>query len=238
MKAHARRVRIRRKDLRQPDEFTTLAGQAGAWISAHRTTAILAGAILLVVLVGGAGMARYRAARDESAAGEFRTAHQAFQGGKLQEAAAAFEVIAGEYPGTPFGRLSRLYLGHALARQGENAAAADAYQSYLDTSIEAVYLRQEALAGLGHAREAAGDATGALEAYEAASDLGGPYRTDALLGIARLKEASGDQAAAVAIYARLLEETADGELKAMLMGKLPPEARAKDAADEDTPIEP
>ena len=102
-----------------------------------------------------------------------------FQGGKYPEAAAGFAPSLRSCPGTPFGRLARLYRGHALARQGDAAAAAVAYGEYLAIDPETAYLRQEALVGLGRAKEVAGDATGALEAYTQAAALEGPFRTDA-----------------------------------------------------------
>ena len=221
MPQHTKRSRFRRKDLRQPDEFETLTGRALAWARDRQQIVLgvlaAAAAVALVALV----VSRVGASRAAAAGDAFRGAYATFQAGKFTEAADAFSTVAHDYPRTAFGRLAGLYRGHALARQAAAGDAATAYTEYLATSPEA-YLRQEALAGLGRAREASGDAAGALEAYSEAGGLGGPFRSDALLSAARLHEAAGRPDQAREIYARLLKEAADPELRALLVAKLPP----------------
>src|SRR5437773_8300658 len=185
MPRHARRLKIRRKDLRKPDEFETLTGQAVA----------------------------------------FRSAQESFDEGKFQEAAQGFAYVAERYPGAPFGRLAVLYRAHALARQGDQAAAATAYGEYLASTAVPDYLRQEALVGLARAKEAAGDMAGALDAYTQAGALPGAYRDDALLSAARLEQAAGHAERAQAIYAGLLKDAADPATKAFVAAKVPGAAR-------------
>src|SRR5262245_25572061 len=78
MPQHARRLKVRRKDLRKPDEFETLTGQAVDWAQQNRPivfavagVAILAALIALVV-------GRWRNSRNESAATMFLNAQAAF----------------------------------------------------------------------------------------------------------------------------------------------------------------
>jgi len=226
MPRHAKRIKIRRKALRRPDEFTTLTGRAVAWLGDHRALALGSAAVALVLALGAFGLGHYRAARFETAARDFRAAYDTFQAGKFGEAADAFTRLAGAYPRTPFGRLARLYRGHAVARQGDGAAAATAYGEYLATASGPLYLRQEALADLARAREASGDSAGAIEAYTQAGALEGPYRTDALLGAARLHEVAGQEDKAREIYAGLLKEGPEPDLRALLLTKLPKESTA------------
>jgi len=233
MPQHTKRIKIRRKDLRKPDEFETLTGQALDWAEKHRALVLgVAGALVLVALAGLA-IARWRAGRSEAAAVAFRAAQSQFDAARYRDAAGAFAEVASGHPHTPFGRLAGLYRAHALARQGDAAGAATAYGEYLATSPDAEYLRQEALTGLARARESAGDTAGALEAYTQAGDLRGPYRTDALLGAARLHENAGHGDQARDIYARLLKDVSDPETRALLVAKLPPGHRPE--SDEPTP---
>jgi tetratricopeptide (TPR) repeat protein len=221
MPQHPKRVKIRRKDLRQPDEFETLTGRALAW--AEENSRLLLGvlgavaAVAVVVLL----VNRVGAARNASAAEAFRRAKVTFDAGQMAEAASGFEGVSRDYPRAPFGRLAALYRGHALARQNQAAEAATAYSEYL-ASASVSYLRQEALTGLGRAKEATGDTAGALEAYAEAGNLDGAFRTDALLNAARLHEAAGHGDQAREIYARLLKESPDAELRSLLLAKLPP----------------
>jgi tetratricopeptide (TPR) repeat protein len=222
MPQHAKRVKIRRKDLRQPDEFETLTGQALAWAEEHRQLLLAAVGIVLVIAAGVLLVGRARAARNEAAATDFRAAHELFQASKWPEAATAFDDVTIKYPSAPFGRLARLYRGHALARGGDAAAAANAYTDYVASEPDAAYLRQEALAGLGRAKEGVGDTAGALDAYTQASELDGPYRTDAMLGAARMHERAGAADKARDIYVKLQAENPQGDLRALLASKVPP----------------
>lgn len=221
MAQHAKRLKIRRKDLRQPDEFETLTGKALSWAEDNRGIVIgIASALValaLIMLVVG----RVRSTRNETAAIAFRGAHDQFEASKFNEAADAFAELAREYPSTPFGRLAGLYRGHALARQGDAAGAGSAYADFLASTSDDGYLRQEALTGLGRAREATNDSAGALEAYTQAAALEGPFRTDARLGAARMHEAAGHADEARAIYTELLKGSPDADLKAFLATKVP-----------------
>lgn len=225
----AKRTRVRRKDIRQPDEFETLTAKTAVWAREHQSIAV--GAVAAVVVIGLVALlvSRTRASRAELASVDFQVAHSAFQAGKYPEAAAGFSALSEKLPATPFGRLARLYRGHALERQGDAAAAAVAYGEYLAIDPETDYLRQEALVGLGHTKEAAGDAAGALDAYTQAAALEGPFRTDAGLSAARLHEAAGRSAEAQAIYQRLLKEAPDPDVQNLLRTKVPAEVAAADA---------
>jgi len=226
MPQHAKRLKVRRKDLRKPDEFETLTGQVVDWADANRS---LVGAIAIGILVIAAialGVARWRAGRDAAASADFQAARARFAAGSFDEAANGFEQVASDYPRAPFGRLARLYRAHALAGKGDAAAAATAYTEYLASSPPTDYLRQEALSGLGHAQQASGDAKAALESFTQAGAIAGPFRNDALLAAARLHEAAGENDKAREIYASLLPNANDPEFKAFLESKVPPGTRA------------
>jgi tetratricopeptide (TPR) repeat protein len=220
MPQHARRLKVRRKDLRKPDEFETLTGQVVDWAQENRPVVVVVAVVAVVAALVALGVARWRSNRNEAAATMFVNAQAAFAESNWTDAAQRFAEVAEEYPSAPFGRLAKLYRAHALERQGDHAAAAAAYAEYLASDPRTEYLRQEALLGLGHAKEAGGDTTGALDAYTQAGVLGGPYRTDALLASARLEAASGRVDEARAVYESLLKDASDEETKALLRQKL------------------
>jgi tetratricopeptide (TPR) repeat protein len=222
MPQHAKRVKIRRKDLRQPDEFETVTGQLVDWADNHRP-ALLAGAIAVALIaIGFLGVNRWRASENAAAASDFRAAHALFDAGKYDEATTAFNALIVDYSRTPAGDLARLYRAHTIARGGEAADAVTAYTEYLASSPASPYLQQEALTGLGYAKEAADDKAGALEAYAQAGAMDGPFQQDAMLAEARLREAKGETARAREIYTKLLETLPEGDLRALVISKLPP----------------
>jgi hypothetical protein len=221
MPQHAKRIKIRRKELRQPDEFETLTGRAVDWASENQVILAVAATAIIVAAAIVFGFSQWRAAQASRAAIEFDGAYQVFEAGRNKEAAEKFALVSDTYPRASSGRLARLYRAHALLREGQATAAAAAYDEYMTFGPPTPYLRQETLAALGHAREAAGDAPGALEAYRQASEIEGPFKQDSLLGVARLQEAAGRAADARAIYSDLLKTTSDADLKAFLLTKVP-----------------
>lgn len=219
--ATTERVKIDRKSLRQPDEFQTLTTQAAEWAQRHQTTLVAAGVALVVIALAAGGIAWWRGRQAEAASIRFRSAHQAFQASRWPEAAEGFASVAADYGSTPYGELATLYRGHALARSGDAAGAAAAYGEYLAAGPETEYLRQEALASLGRAREASGDTAGAREAYDEAAATPGPFRIEARLGLARMAEAAGDTERARTIYTEMLADAPAGPLRAFLEAKAP-----------------
>lgn len=219
--AAADRVKINRKALREPDEFQTLTAQLVAWVDEHRSLFVAAavGAAVAVAVI--AGVRWYRGTQSEAAALQFQQAQKLFDESKFAEASDAFGAIADHYGSTSFGSLASLYRGHALARKGDAAAAAGAYDAFLAAGPPTDYLRQAALSGLAHQREIQGDGKGALDAYTEAGTLSGPYRNDAKLGAARLHEAAGQTDQAKALYKELLAADPDPELRTFLQAKVP-----------------
>ncbi|MCW5891809.1 MAG: tetratricopeptide repeat protein [bacterium] len=219
--ATSERVKIDRKALRQPDEFQTLTTQAAAWAQEHQTTLVAVGVALVVLALAAGGIGWWRGRQAEAASIRFRSAHQAFEASRWAEAAEGFASVRADYGSTPYGRLASLYRGHALARAGDAAGAATAYGEYLAAGPETEYLRQEALASLGRAREASGDAAAARDAFDQAAAMPGPFRVEARLGQARLAEAAGDTERVRTIYGEMLAEAPAGPLRAFLEAKAP-----------------
>jgi tetratricopeptide (TPR) repeat protein len=236
MPQHAKRVRISRKALREPDEFQTLTTRAGIWIQAHQALALGVTGVLVAVLAVVVGVGWYRNARAATAAARFQEGRTLFETGKAGEAAVVFAEVTDHYGNTPFGRIAGLYRAYALAKQDDAAGAATAYGEYLASGPPADYLRQAALNGLGHAKEASGDTAGAIQAYTEAGGLAGPYQTDALLAAARLHEAAGALEQSRALYAEVLKLDPSPEVKTLVQAKLPqtppsPAAEPKAAAE-------
>ena len=215
------RHRLRRKDLRGPDEFVTATNQVTTWATTHQTTLVAACAVVVVLAAGAIGWARYAASQVAAASRDFHAARVTFDAAKFAEAAPQFAALTDAYPQTTFGRLAIMYRGHALVRQGDAAGGIAAYEEFLATKPPADYVRQEALVALGHAREAKGDASGALTAYTDATQIDGPFRGEARLGAARLEEAAGRPEKAQALYAAAVEDVTDGPLKDFIASKLP-----------------
>jgi tetratricopeptide (TPR) repeat protein len=226
--AEAKHYKLTRKELRDPDEFQVRTGQAVDWLRANQSAVV--GAVSAVVALAAVILAVnwYSARRADAAATRLQSAQSMFEDKKYAESATEFAAIASEYGGTPAGELASLYRARALAAQPDPAGAATAYTEYLAGTPATDYLRQEALLGLGRAREAQNDTAGAMDAYRQAADVTGPFGTQARLVLARLEEAAGNGEKARALYVEVLKAPdLDGDTRQSILNRLPPDARPK-----------
>jgi predicted negative regulator of RcsB-dependent stress response len=212
--------RIRRKELRQPDEFVTLSRRAVAYLDENRTVffMVLGGAVLLLVAV--LAFRAVRSSRQASAAQAYGHAHTLLDDKKYPEAATAFQQLADGYTSTSYATLAQLEAANALLMAGKPAEAAPAYQKFLDAGPPTDYLRQLALVRLGHAEEQNEKPAEAARAYASAAEMTGPYAEEALAGQARVAEAAGDTKAATDLYVRFLEKYPESNRRALVTSRL------------------
>jgi len=200
------RLKIRRKDLRRPDEFMEFTGRAWQWVLDNRRLTISVAVSVVVLMASVAGLRQYKAHRDFVASEAFRKATALLDSGDTHSLTTALNEVPsiGTYPG-----LTDLYRGYAALTEADPAAAAESFRSAAKHSDLPPYLRQRALYGLGTALAAQGDVAGALAQLEQAAELPGPFSIDARLQAARLSQTAGDLAKARSLY-QLAMEDADG----------------------------
>jgi hypothetical protein len=200
------RFKIRRKDLRRPDEFVEFTGRAWQWVLDNRKATITLAVSVVVLVAAVSGFRRYRSYREFAAAEAFRKATALLAEGDATAAVAAFEAVprVGAYA-----VLANLYRGQAALKDGDASTAADAFRSVASDSEMPPYLRQRALYGLARALAEQDDTAGALARYEEAANLPGPFNVDARLAAARLSQAQGDSSKARVLYERALTDAED-----------------------------
>jgi hypothetical protein len=200
--------RIRRKDLRQPDEFMEVTGRVWQWLVANQRN-VYAAAIAVAVLVAGlAGMRSYQNSRLQAASNAFRRATTLLADGNDAAAIEALDEVA---PVANYGALAGLYRGYAALDTDDAPGAVTAFEEVAGQVRLPVYLRQEALYNLAFAQSQAGNADDALSSYVAAGELPGPFRVDALLNAGELSRAAGREDAAREFYERAVNDAqADG----------------------------
>ena len=216
----ARTERIRRKELRQPDEFVTLSRRAVAYAEENRTAFFMAVGGLVVLLAAILIFRSVRSSRETSASQAYAQAHALLDDKKYDDAATAFRQVADGYSSTGYANLAQLEAGNALLLAGKAGEAAVEYQKFLDAGPPTDYLRQLALVRLGYAQEQDGKLAEAGQTFASAAALQGPYAEEALAGQARVAEASGDTAAAKDLYARFLEKFPDSDRRALATSRL------------------
>ena len=236
--ATANHYKVSRKALREPDEFQTLTAQAADWVRDNQSLVIsvVAGAVAIGAVIVALNWNSQRQAN--AAAIQLQTAQGLFVAKSYAQAAAEFAAVTSAYPRTPAGRIASLYRAHALAEQPDPTAAATAYAEYLASSPATDYLRQEALVGLAHAKEATNDLDGARDAYRQATEIAGPFRTPSQLGLARLEDAAGHTEQARTLYAEALKAPdLDDDTRQAITARVPGAAAPADAAPAAAAVE-
>lgn len=215
----ARPARIRRKDLKRPDEFVTTTAQALAWAQSNQRTLALVGGAVLAVMVAGGVFAAVRHARTRDANEDLARALVAYRDPKSTDAARQLSEVGQRWTGTTVGTVAQL-LGVSAELRNNNAETALVVLDSAQTSGLPQYLQQQVLIGEGYALDAKGKPSEAWAKYAAASALGGPYSYTALLAEARGREAGGDPQKAKELYERIKRDFPDGPDRELIDGKL------------------
>ncbi|MGH9891437.1 MAG: tetratricopeptide repeat protein [bacterium] len=172
--------KLRRKDLKQPDEFVTLTQRAVEYARENERQVTLGtlGIVLLVALA--LGVRTYRDWQAESSREAFADAYRRFAAGELERAVEGFRYVRANWSNTPSGELAAIYAGSALIELGKLDDARVAFGEVADTTDEPS-LRQIALYNLGLLHRRTGSVEEAERQLQSAADIDGPLRGAAWL---------------------------------------------------------
>jgi hypothetical protein len=178
----ARDPKIRRKDLKSPDEFQTATQRVLAYARAHERETLIAfgGFVVLIAVV--LGVRGYRSWQNDRAAEAFREAFRAYAAEDLTKARQGFEAVSERWGGN-WGGLALVYLGDTASQSHDAAAARSAFERALAATREPT-LQQIAEYNLGVLKRNAGDAAAADEHFRRAAGTDGPLRAPALVALA------------------------------------------------------
>jgi len=198
------RRRLRRKELREADEFILWTTRLARYLRAHAAAAIWTGAAaaLLTTAIGAVAAFRHIQARNANEA--LAPAIAALDAGRAADAARLLNERASGWRNSPVHALGELYLASAEIAEGRYADARLRLQRLLP-DLRRAYLRQLALLSLGYALEGEGDSASAAERFRQAAEIDGPYRAQALLGQARNAELANDLPGARRAYSAFLD---------------------------------
>jgi tetratricopeptide (TPR) repeat protein len=201
----AEKGRLTRKEIKQPDEFITLSGQALTWIRANQqlVTVIGVGLAILVAVIGIAGA--YRAAQRRDANADLARALSKYDGSDFGAAATQLDEVATRWSGTQIASLASLLAANSALRAGEADKALAALGGIQSAGLP-VYLQQQRFVAWGAALEAKAQWADAATKYQDAAALSGPYTGEAIVGQARAQEKAGDAAKAKELYRQAYEQ--------------------------------
>src|SRR5258708_7168610 len=120
------RRKITQKELRAPDEFTTLIDSAREFLFNNLTQVLVSAGLVVAIAVIVVGVYYYERHRDNLASAQFYSAITALNAGHNKDAEAQFKKLADEEPGRRLGRLARFYMASAYLGDNDLANARDA----------------------------------------------------------------------------------------------------------------
>lgn len=204
------KARIRRKDLKAPDEFLSLTGRVVQWARA-RSKIVIGVAVAIVVVVGVLSLnAAFRTAREREANNDLGRGLSAMRNPDLSSAITQLGQTADRWRPSLTADLASLLAANAEIRAGDLDKALKGVERVSSAAGDLPpYLQQQLHYVWAVALEKKGDSKGAADKYQAAAALAGPYRGPALLGEARMRELNGEAEAARTLYRRYVEEFPD-----------------------------
>lgn len=198
------RRRLRRKELKQPDEFQTLVEKVQEFLSANLREVLMLGAAALVAALTVTSFYLYEGHRRRVAADRFYAAFSALQAKRYKIAERDFSELAARDVGLPVGRLAHFYLASVYLAEGNLDEARAALLAYLAADRDALF-RGFALENLGLVYEKMGRFKDAKETYGQAAAVPGPQQLGAELDAARMMVRAGDGAGAIEAYRAFLK---------------------------------
>ncbi len=194
-----RRKKLSQKELRAPDELTTLVDSARDFLVNNLTQVLISTAVVVIVGATVIGVYYYERHRDNIVSARFYDAITALNAGQNKLAETQFKQLADEEPGRRLGRLARFYMASAYLADGDLPDARDSLVAFLAEERDPLF-RSLALANLAVVYERMADWKKAAGAYQQAAADPGPEQARAELGVARMLAKSGDKQGAIAAY--------------------------------------
>jgi predicted negative regulator of RcsB-dependent stress response len=197
------RRKITQKELKAPDEFTTLIDSARDFLVNNLTQVLVSAGVVVMVAAIVVGVYYYERHQDNLASAEFYSAITALNAGHNKEAEAQFKKLADEEPSRRLGRLARFYMASAYLGDNDLPKARDALVAFLAEEHDPNF-SSLALTDLAVVYERMSDWRKAAGAYQQAASVSGPEQVRAELGVARMLAKSGDKPQAIAAYRNFL----------------------------------
>jgi hypothetical protein len=187
--------KLDRKELKKPDEFQAIAGQAMAWMVAHKNVLLIGIGAVAAVVIAAFATTSYARSREAKAGGELAMALDlqsrpiASEGPaqpgvetfptdeeRAKASLAALEKVRSDYPRSTAAQTALAQIGFLKLKQGDAAGAQAALQQFVKEAPNDHPLRVVAQESLGYARERQGKLDEARAAFAQLARDGAPDR--------------------------------------------------------------
>ncbi len=200
----AEKSRLTRKEIKQPDAFAVMSGEAVGWARSHQTQVIWA-AVAVVALIAVIGITTaYRSAQRRDANADLARAMKQLDANPAA-AAASLREVATRWSGSGIAAVAELLAAQGALRAGDAENALTALAA-VDAGELPPYLQQQRLVAWGTALAAQQQWAEAAAKYREAAAMSGPYSGEALVGEARAREQAGETDKARELFRQAYEQ--------------------------------
>lgn len=217
----AEKARLRRKDIKQPDEFITRSRQVVGWARQHQQL-MTWGGVGVVVLLAALGIATaYRGARVRDANADLSRALIKLSANDYAGASNELLELSARWDGTDVASVAALFGANAAISAGNpDRAITELVRLQGNAAQLEPYLQQQVLVAWGAALERKQQWLEAAAKYKDATALSGPYTADAVLGEARARERGGETERARELYRQAYDQFPDLPDRDLIAAKL------------------
>jgi tetratricopeptide (TPR) repeat protein len=223
----AKRRRIPKKKLKEPDEFISTTARMITW-TVENLKLLLIGIIIGALVVLSLILWRIRARnREVEALDVFYRASEMLISAEdpsskgYQEAIDELERIQRDYSHTAVVRLAQLQLGQGFLNSKQYDKAVETYRKFLDSDPREGLYRLLALQNLAYAYEGQGDYQKALDSFQSLVAKGESFLQPwGYLNVSRCYEKLGKREEALKTYRIFLEKFPDSAMTPMIKGKI------------------
>ena len=208
--------KIRRKELKKPDEFITFSSRIIAWCQDNVRIVVGVLAFVAVLIAITSAVFLFKASRETKARGLYEEALSLYQvesstnagAVNYSMATAKLEEVKQRYHSTRVAANALMDLGNIYFQEGDYQKAIICYTDFLQRTDVSHPLYEQALESLGETYEAKGSWQEAVEVYQRLASEGAPaYQAQAQLYLGRVYEAIGDKQKAMAHYDNYLNDS-------------------------------
>jgi predicted negative regulator of RcsB-dependent stress response len=184
-------------------------------VKARRQLFTVAGALIVIVIIGISAWQIYKGRQNEQAAQRFDSAMTLFRANRHKEAIAEFKTVQG-YRWSHYAGLAHLYEANSHLAINDLDKATTAAQRFIASTDQTSIYRQVGLITLGYIEELKTQCQDAIRYYAEAERISGALRESAVLGKARCYTAIGDTKSAIAAYQQYVKENPNSPIAARL----------------------
>jgi tetratricopeptide (TPR) repeat protein len=225
----AKKIKLTRKQMKQPDEFLNWSEAAWEWVEENLAYAIgtLVAGVAIILLVQW-GLKQMLTSQDPAAT-ELAAAADvlnkpilsksdprlsdgyASEADRNQAASDEFKGFIRKHPDSKYADMALVYLARTQEDMKDYAAAIETYQKLSATNLSLTdpSIKQIAIMGMARSEFATKKYQAALDHYKQIADSDSIFKLDAFIGAARCHAYLGDQAAAKEFLAKARDQFPD-----------------------------